>query len=87
MYMMYFNFFSYTSSSDDFFSSIIWLTSAIFFWKLLDMVRTGKKKWTILKGGIDGFIYFHWFSVISFSNQDHPCSSSKVKPAVKDTSI
>ena len=62
MYMMYFKFFSYTSSSDDFFSSIIWLTSAIFIWKLFSEScwtwSEQVKKWTILKGGVDGFIYF-----------------------------
>jgi hypothetical protein len=27
---------------------------------------------TLLKGGVDGFSYFHWFSVILFSIQNHP---------------
>jgi len=26
----------------------------------------------ILKGGVDGFIYFSLIAVILFSNQDHP---------------
>ena len=37
----------------------------IVFWKLLDMVRTGKKKWPFWKGVL--------ISAILFSNQDHPC--------------
>ena len=34
--------------------------------------------WTGLKGGVDGFSYFNWFSVISFSNQNHPCDILKL---------
>jgi len=34
---------------------------------------------TILKGGVDGFIYFSLISVILFSNQDHPCHNQKIK--------
>ena len=28
---------------------------------------------TFLKGDVDGLTYFHWFSVILNSNQNHPC--------------
>ena len=31
-----------------------------------------RSKMTFLKGGVDGFSYFHWFSVILFSIQNHP---------------
>jgi hypothetical protein len=41
------------------------------FQKLQDMIKTGKKK-RPFKGVVDGFSYFHWFSVLSFLNQNHP---------------
>ena len=49
----------------------------IVFRKFLDMLRTGKKM-TGLKGGVDGFsTIFLRFSVILFSNQNHPCTLKK----------
>ena len=48
-----------------------YFTLKIVFQKLLDTVRTNKKM-TILKGGVDNFRYFSLFSVILFSDLDHP---------------
>jgi len=44
----------------------------IVFRKLLNTVRKGYRM-PVLKGGVDGFSNFSFFSVILFSNQDHPC--------------
>ena len=44
--------------------------------KNLKVAGHGQKmsKMEVLKGGVDGFRnYFGWFTVISFSNQNHPC--------------
>ena len=49
-------------------------------WKLQDTVRTGQK-W-LFKGGVDGFNYFHWFSVILFSIQNHPGMYNSNKSSV-----
>jgi hypothetical protein len=60
---------------DDFFQLFSWFQHFPFkqkFWKLQDTV-----KMTFLKGGVDDFSYFHWFSFILYSNQNHPwlCSA------------
>jgi hypothetical protein len=36
-----------------------------------NLLDQNKSKMTILKGVVDGFIYFSLISVILFSNQDH----------------
>ena len=37
-----------------------------------------RSKMTFLKEGVDGFSYFHWFSIILFSIQNHPWSSVRL---------
>jgi hypothetical protein len=46
-----------------------YFTLKIVFRKLLD--SQNRSKMTILKGGVDGFIFFSLISVILFSYQDH----------------
>ena len=37
----------------------------------------------VLKEGLDGFSYFVWFSIISFSNQNHPMTNGIVPSNIK----
>ena len=42
----------------------------------------------VLKEGLDGFSYFVWFSIISFSNQNHPWTvPSNIKKIFKNKSF
>ena len=58
-----------TDNRDDFFFQLFFCEKEILKIAGHDQNRSNM---TFLKGSVDGFSYFHWFSVILFSTQNHP---------------